>query len=167
MRGLPLLTCSLLAGCMAPGDYPSLRPRAFEAAGPPGLPVPPPPPAPPASAEIVSRVAGLIRRAESGQSAFSRTLRETRVAASSAGAANSESWIAAQEAVSGLDAAREPTVSAMAELDALNASGVDAAGLRFGDNDFAAIRAAGERVYTLAVEQQRTLDSLSASLPAP
>ena len=152
---------------MAQEDYPSLRPRPFEAAGPPGLPVPPPPPAPPVSAEIMSRVAGLVRRAEDGQSAFARALPAARAAVGRAGAANSEGWIAAQEAVSGLDAAREPTASAMAELDALNASGVDAAGLRFGDNDFAAIRAAGERVYAFLEGQQRALDGLSASLATP
>ena len=61
-----------LAGCGSPGDFPSLRPRDFEAAGPPGLPVPPPPPAPPVSAEIAARTAELVARAQAGQAAFAR-----------------------------------------------------------------------------------------------
>ena len=63
-----------------------------------------------------------------------------------------------------LDAARAATVAATAELDALNASGVDAAGLTFGDNDFAAIRNAGERLNALGEAQTRTIGALADTL---
>ena len=81
-----------------------------------------------------------------------------------AGSANGETWIEAQKAVSALDAARAATVAATAELDALNASGVDAAGLTFGDNDFAAIRNAGERLNALGEAQTRTIGALADTL---
>ena len=70
----------------------------------------------------------------------------------------------AHEALSALDAAREATVTATAELDALNASGVDAAGLTFGDNDFAAIRRAGERLNALQDAQTRAIGALAGTL---
>lgn len=165
-------TSCLLAGltvsaCLDRGEYPSLRPRAFEANGPPGAPVPAPPPAPPASAQIVARTNALLARAAEGQEAFARALPAAQAEVSRAGPADSDSWIDAQSAVSGLDASRAETVAAVAELDALNLSGVDAAGLRFGDNDFAAITAAAARGNALLVAQQRTVQELAARLSLP
>lgn len=170
MRTASIPCLFALAATAACGDlsgYPSLRPRAFEAAGPAGAPVPPPPPAPPARAAVVAQADALAARATAGQRAFARELPATRTALARAGEPDSESWIAAQQALSVLDASRVDTVTAMAELDALNVSGVDAGGLRFGDNDFAAIRRVAERVYALAREQQRTLGELGSVLRAP
>ena len=102
--------------------------------------------------------------AQAGQAAFARALPIARAATERAGARDSISWIEAQEAVSGLDAARVETVVAMAELDALGARGVGPDGLRYGDNDFAAIRTAGERVFALVDAQDAEIGRLSARL---
>lgn len=163
-----LLAGLTLSACLDRGEYPSLRPRAFEANGPPGAPVPASPPAPPASMQIVARTEALLARASSGQDAFARALAAVQAAVARAGGgADSDSWIDAQSAISGLDASRAETVAAVAELDALNLSGVDAAGLRFGDNDFAAITAAAARGNMLLVAQQRAIGELAARLGAP
>lgn len=167
MRAMfPALSLTLaLTACLDRGEYPSLKPRAYEIAdrGPP----PPPPPAPPARADIVARAAALLGEAQAGQRAFAAELLRVRPVVARAGAVNSESWITAQEAVSGLDASRAATVIALAELDALASSGVDAAGLRFGDNDFAQLRATAGTIQALAQEQGREISRLAGSLAQP
>ena len=165
MRLVFLVLPLVLTACLDRGQYPSLKPRAYETAD--RGPVPPPPPAPPARAEIVSRAAALVGQANAGQRAFVAELGRVRPVVARAGAADSETWIGAQEAVSGLDASRVATVTALAELDALTTSGVDAAGLRYGDNDFSVLRAAAVTVYELAQAQGREIAGLAGSLAAP
>ena len=169
MRATLLVVPPLLAlsACLDRGEYPSLKPRAFEIAARDATPAPPPPPAPPARPAVVARTAALLGQAREGQSSFAQELPRARAVVALAGAPDSESWITAQEQLSGLEASRVKTVTAMAELDALTLSGVDEAGLRFGDNDFAAIRAAGEQVNALLTSQQAALADLAASLPTP
>ncbi len=162
LLALPLALCA----CLDRGEYPSLKPRAFERAGGPVDP-PAPPPAPPVRPELAARVAALVAQAREGQSAFAAELARMRSAIAGAGPADSESWIAAQTALSGLDARRAASTNAAAELDALNLSGVDAAGLRLGDNDFAAIRAAAERVQAMVEAQNDQIAALGGSLAAP
>lgn len=163
--GFPLMLA--LSACLDRGEYPSLKPRAFEIAARDAAPPPPPPPARPASPEVVARTAALLEAARSGQTAFAAELARARPVIARAGAASSESWITAQEQLSGLDASRAATTTAMADLDALTLAGVDAAAVPFGDNDFAAIRAAGEQVSAMLSEQQRVLAQLAGSLAAP
>lgn len=163
LMALPLTLA--LTACLDRGEYPSLRPRAYESAD--RGPVPPPPDAPPAKPEIVARAAALLSDARDGQRAFVAELGRVRPVVARAGAAASETWISAQEAVSGLDASRVATVTALAELDALTTSGVDASGLRYGDNDFATLRAAAGTVQELARAQGREIAALAGSLAEP
>lgn len=149
------------------GEYPSLRPRPFEVAGGAGAPLPPPPPAAPARPEIVARVAALVARAEQGDRAFQSELAAARPVLARAGAADSESWIRAQQQLSALDASREATVSAMAEIDALTLGGPDPAGTPLGENDLAAIRVGGERAAALLAAQHARITELSATLATP
>lgn len=162
-----LLTLSTLAltGCLDRGQYPSLMPRAYESAdrGPP----PPPPPAPPARADIVARATALVGEARAGQSAFAAELARVRPVIARAGAADSEAWIAAHEALSGLDASRVATVTSLAELDALTSLGVGPDGLRYGDNDFVALRAAAGTVYDFTQAQELQIAALAGSLARP
>lgn len=162
---LTLPVALALTSCLDRGQYPSLKPRAYESAerGPP----PPPPPAPPARPDIVARAAALLGDARSGQSAFAAELGRVRPVVARAGAAESETWITAQEALSGLDTSRAATVTALAELDALTLSGVGADGLRFGDNDFVMLRATAGAVYDLAQAQGREVAALAGSLAQP
>ena len=167
MRHLSCLALLALTACMDKGEYPSLRPRPFERLGGAGIPIPPPPAAPLARAEIVTAVGSFVAKAEAGQRAFAGKLASTQSVVAQAGAVDSDSWISAQEALSALDVSREPTVTAMANIDALNRGGTGRAGLTYGDNDFAAIRNAGERVNALLEAQQRELDTLEAGLAKP
>lgn len=130
-------------------------------------PPPPPPPAVPARPEVVSRAAALLAHGREGQRAFAAELARTGPVVARAGVADSESWIAAQEQLSGLDASRAATATAMAEIDALTLSGVDAHGVRFGEADFAVVRSAGEEVYAMLEAQQREMAELAATLAAP
>lgn len=169
MRIARLVGLGLLLGpaaCLDKGDYPSLRPRAFEGTGA-GVPLPPPPPAAPPSAQTLARVAALVDRAEAGNEKFSAELVRARPVIARAGAADSETWITAQEQLSALDASRAEALAASAELDALNLAGVDAAGLRFAEADFAAIRAGADQVGALLQAQGRTLSELAATISPP
>lgn len=156
-----------VAGCLDKGDYPSLKPRAFEQAGRDASPPPLPSPLAPARAETLARATALLARADAGQRAFTAELVRARPVIARAGPADSEAWITAQEQLSALDASRADTLAALAELDAFNLAGVDAAGLRFNEAEFGAIRAVAERIAATLREQQQTLATLAASLSSP
>lgn len=159
-RAAPLLSIALLAGCADPGDYPSLAPRAVERGE--TAPAPAPTEAPPAAADpaLAARIAQLIAQARDGDMAFARALEPARTSVGRAGAAGSESWIAAQEAVSRLESARTRTVDALSELDVLareRSQGTPA--------DIDAIAAATVEVSAIADTQQQTISGLTGSLP--
>jgi len=159
---LAIVAC--LGACMEAGDYPSLKPRAFEKAGRDGPDLPSPPPAAPANPQIVAKIAAFMAQAEQGQSAFAAELSAARPVIGQAGVPDSESWIMAHQRLSGLDASRAATVVALADLDALTIAGVDVTGVRLAEADLAAIRTAGERIAALLEAQQRTIEELGASI---
>src|SRR6478752_7981612 len=86
-----------LAGCAAPGPYPSLAPRPIEKMlGEPGVPpVVAPLPDDPA---VAARVASLLGEARAGDSAFRAALPAAAKAVRGAGAVGSDRWIEAQQA---------------------------------------------------------------------
>ncbi|HEY9553501.1 MAG TPA: hypothetical protein VIR62_07875, partial [Allosphingosinicella sp.] len=117
---------ALVGGCAAQGSFPSLAPRAVErdfAGGdqpvPPCLggaeavePAPTPSPAPAgADPMLVSRLSQLRAAANEGDRAFGEAAAKAGTAVAEAGDAGSESWIAAQVAVSEAEMARTPTVT--------------------------------------------------------
>lgn len=159
---LAIVAC--LGACMEAGDYPSLKPRAFEKAGRDAADLPSPPPAVPANPQVLARIAAFMAQAEQGQSAFAAELGAARPVIGQAGVPDSESWIMAHQRLSGLDASRAATVAALADLDALTIAGVDAAGVRLAEADLAAIRAAGEAIAALLEAQQRIIEELGASI---
>lgn len=170
MRFLPLfglLPALVLTACLDRGEYPSLKPRAFEVAARNAAPPAPPPPTAAARPEIAARAAALVVQGQAGQRAFAAELARARPIIARAGGPDSESWITAQEQLSGLEASRAETVTALAELDALNLAGVGAAGLRFGEADFAVLRAAGNALGALLDDQQRELAALASMLADP
>lgn len=156
---VPLLWVTLLAGCVDPGDYPSLAPRPIER----GETAPSPPPeAPVAAADpaLSARLAQLIAQAHEGDMTFARALEPARASVRRAGAAGSESWIVAQEAVSRLESARTRTVEALSELDALARERNQG-----GPADINAIAAATAEVSALVDAQQEKIGGLTGSLP--
>ena len=118
-RLLPSLAL-FLSGCAETlTGYPSLAKRAVENA-PVAEPVAAPAPVE-ADPALQAQVDRLSAQAQSGSAAFDRAWPAAdRAARSAAGAAvSSEAWVAAQLAISALEAARNDSVSALASLDTL------------------------------------------------
>ena len=179
----PLLALSLLlvlGACAAAGPYPSLAPRALErnltgGSAPAGCPVDTDPAAafggsaaettaaPVSDPQLRSRVAELVQAARAGQSEFAGLLPGAERSVAAAGAAGSEPWIAAQQEVSRLEAARARTSDALAELDSLSIR--PAAGPAVNEADYAAVLVALEEVRGIARAQDEALDRVSGQLP--
>ncbi|WP_033922818.1 hypothetical protein [Sphingomonas sp. 37zxx] len=111
---------SLLGACAAPdGDYPSLLPRPIEqeSFAEPARPEPEASADPALEVKVAEQAAALA----SAATAFDRAAAEadslSRAARGSS--AGSESWIAAQVALSGLDAMRSATAETLADIERL------------------------------------------------
>ncbi len=117
MRTISLTLLALsVSACAARGAYPSLAPRPIELQN--GQANSPAPPAPTATDPArVARISAIVARAEGNGSAFSSARAEAERSVAASGARGSESWIAAQMAVSRLERTREATQEALAELD--------------------------------------------------
>ena len=174
---LPLIFASaaLLSGCAAQGPFPSLSPRAaeYELAG---RPVPPcigggaaaaGPPAgsaqvqTPPDAQLPAELARLLGQARRGQAEFDEILPGARTRVARAGASGSDAWVIAQQDVSRLEAARAPTVTALAELEALVLA---RSNIGANEADRLSTVSATEEVRRLAAGQQAEIDRLSAVL---
>ena len=160
----PLLAMLLvLSACSAPGGpYPSLRPRAAEAIDP-RVPITRPMNERPVSAALASRLAALVNDAHSGDAAFDAAASQAEKLAASAGAAQSESWITAQEALTAAIAARKPTATALADIDAIGGDALQTnAGIA--PNDLAAIKSAAAEVGALNQRQVERIDAIQKRL---
>ena len=83
--------------------------------------------------------------------------------AAAAGAAQSESWISAQEALSAAIAARKPTALAETDIDALAADALQNHG-GIAPNDIKAIKNAAAEVGAIARGQTGRLDAIKRRL---
>ena len=155
----PLLLGLLLAGCASGGTFPSLAPRPVEQLSmEEPIRVDPPVAADPAFRD---RVSGLLGRARAGDAAFERAFARAASLAGAAGAANSDSWIQAQEALSRAEVARTETTAALADLDRL---AVERADVPTNDSDHQALIEAHQAAQALANDQHRRLENLRARL---
>ena len=158
-----VLLTGTLAGCSAPGGpYPSLQPRAAETIDPRLQPVRPIN-GRPVKPALASQLAALVDQARGGDSGFEPAMAEAERLAASAGAQQSESWIAAQEALSAAIAARKPTASAVADIDALGATALQTQG-GIAPNDLAAIRSAAAEAGAIDDRQARRIEAVQARL---
>ena len=163
MRKPLILTVLLLGACSSPrGPYPSLQPRAAEAIDPRVQPTHPMNDRPVASA-LASQLAELISEAHGGDAAFAAAIGDAERLASSAGAPQSESWIAAQEALSAAIAARKPTAFALSNIDGLGARVLRAQG-GIAPNDLKAIEQAAAEVSAMASAQTDRIDAIQKRL---
>jgi hypothetical protein len=163
MRKPLVLSMILLSACSAPGGpYPSLQPRAAERIDP-RVPVERPLNNRPASAALVARLAALVGAARSGDAAFASAAANAERLAAAAGAPQSESWIAAQEALSAAIAARKPTATAQADIDALAARALQTQG-GIAPNDLKAIQNAAGEVAAIARGQTDRIDAIKKRL---
>jgi hypothetical protein len=167
-RFLPVAVAlaGLVSGCASSGSFPSLAPRpeelrpqtdAVEAAPAP------PPPLDPATAR---RVEALIDDARRGDSAFQAALAPTERAVAAAGAAGSDNWIEAQQALSRLEAARSPTAVAAADLDSLARARVEAVPAA-ANSATGPIATAMSEITALIARQDQTIARLTRAIAQP
>ena len=163
MRKSALLPALALSTCTAPGGpYPSLQPRAAEAIDP-RVPVVRPVNDRPASATLTARLAALVDQAQSGDAVFDAAVSQAERLAAGAGAPQSESWIAAQEALTAAIAARKPTATALGDIDEIAATALqNQRGIA--PNDLAAIQSAAERVGSMDRRQAERIDAIQKRL---
>jgi hypothetical protein len=163
MRRTALLFILALTACSAPGGpYPSLQPRAAEAIDP-RVPVVRPINDRPVTAGLAARLAALVDQAQSGDAAFDGAASVAERLAGGAGPPRSESWIAAQEALTAAIAARRPTATAMGDIDEIGATALqNQAGIA--PNDFAAIKSAAAKVGAIDSRQADRVASIQKRL---
>jgi hypothetical protein len=158
-----LLIATLVSACAAPGGpYPSLQPRAAEAIDP-RVPIERPLNERPVSAGLAERLAQLVAQARAGEAAFESAADQAERLAAAAGAAQSEGWVAAQEALSAAAAARGPTTVALGDIDALGAHALQTQG-GIAPSDLAAIKSAGAEVGGIDERQAQRIKNIQARL---
>lgn len=163
MRRPLLLAMLVLTGCSsAGGPYPSLQPRAAEAIDPRLQPVRPINDRPVAAA-LAGQLADLVAQARAGESAFEPMVSRAEQLTSAAGPPQSEGWISAQEALSAAIAARSPTATAEADIDAISATAIQKNG-GIAPNDLKAIQDAAAEVATIARGQTERIDAMKRRL---
>lgn len=157
---LALLASSL--GACATGDnsrYPSLALRDVERISGTAQPVEAPPAAAPVapSADLAQRLVQLRQQAEGAHGNFMSSVPRTEqlVAAAAGAAVASENWSVAQAALGGLQAARNPALIALAELDELYVKSEMEVGA------IEAIEVARDAVKTLVAAEEQELDRLA------
>src|SRR3954469_7415893 len=99
LRSSLVIAVLALSACSTPpGHYPSLQPRAAEAIDP-RVEVERPINDRPVGPAIAAQLPELVSEAQAGDAAFAPAIAHAEQLASAAGAPQSESWIAAQEAL--------------------------------------------------------------------
>jgi len=141
---------------------PSLAPRAAEEIDP-RVPIVGMPDTRPLSPALAERLSQLVAQANSSDGPFRSAAEEAERLVALAGARESESWIAAQQAVSAAVAARAPTTKALSDIDALGAASLQSKG-ELSAADLAAIEAATAEVGALDKVQAGIVDNLQARL---
>ena len=151
-------------GACAPsgGPFPSLLPRAAEAVDP-RLPVPGVVNDRPVTPALAARLAELVAQARSGDSAFQPAAAQAQQLAAAAGPPRSESWVAAQQALSAAVAAREPTARALGDIDALGADRLQSQG-GLSPADLEAVATAAAEVGEMDRRQAAAIDAVQQRL---
>jgi hypothetical protein len=163
MRRTPLpLFLALTACASAGGPYPSLQPRAAEAIDP-RVPVVRPINDRPVTAALEAQLAALVGQARAGQAAFEPAAADAERLASAAGPPQSESWIAAEQALSAAIAARGATANALGDIDSLSATLLQSQG-GIAPNDLAAIKRAAVEISAIASRQAERIAAIQRRL---
>ena len=164
MKRLIVLALPLaLAACetATSSGGPSLARRSAEAIDP-RLPVEVPIDGRAANPALAARLAALLSEARESAAAFAAEEPGARSAASAAGAPQSESWIAAQLALSKLERTRAPFTRAFAEVDELRSASARSGATS--PADVAVLEAAAAELQGLAERQSEALDSIRAAI---
>lgn len=163
---VPVLGLSLSA-CAQSGDFPSLAKRAYEDA--PAIEERIEVPAPEMEAlpaDLGNLVAAAVRQSNTAHQAFLKDLPAVRqrVSAARGAAPSSESWVVAQMQLSALEMDRSPSISALADMDALYMQrlGEELDGAEQGAA--ALIAKSRDRVADQVASQQQQIDALKSGL---
>lgn len=160
---LALMIAPLAAGCTGlSGDIPSLQTRASESMDP-RLPVERLLNDRPADPALIARLGTLVAEAQAGEPRFEAAIGAAKRAAEAAGAPQSESWIVAQEALSGAVEARGAAAVALASIDSLGASLLATQG-GLAPSDKQAIEEAAATVGTIDRRQAAAISVIQARL---
>jgi hypothetical protein len=163
MRAFPCCLSLALTACAATtSPEPSLGRRAGEAIDP-RLPLAAEAPLGPVDPALAARLAELVAEGRDGGRKFDAAEGPARALANAAGAKESESWIAAQQSLSGLEAARAQSVRALADVDALTAARITATG-GIARADLAAVEAASGELRAMTDAQSQVIDAIGARL---
>lgn len=172
VRFLALLLPLGMAACSGSGGYPSLATRDVErqAGRPSGSGTPaqgdsttPLPALPPASADLVTRLAGLVKVAQEADGRFQSNRPAAERAVAAAGSTGSDSWSTASVALAKLESSRSSAMTALAELDVLYADARDKAPVEESPTS-GAIGEARAQVAALVDAQDRLIGSLASRL---
>lgn len=166
MRALPcflLAFVMVLSACSASGGpYPSLQPRAAEDIDP-RVPVEKPVNDRPVTAALASHLAELVAHARSGDLDFETAAEQADRLSVSAGAPQSENWIAAQEALTVTVAARATVGSALADIDETGAIALQTQG-GLAPSDLAAIKSAAAEVRRIDQREAARVKAIQVRL---
>jgi hypothetical protein len=159
---ISLLLATAVGACTGPVAPPSLLPRAAEAIDP-RVPVTRPMNDRPVDPALAGRLAELLRLARNGDAAFAPAAAAAERLAEAAGPPKSESWVAAQEALSRAVAAKAETARALGDIDALGANALaEKRGLA--PADLSAIQSAGGEAATLDRRQAERISAIQRRL---
>jgi antitoxin (DNA-binding transcriptional repressor) of toxin-antitoxin stability system len=163
MRRAFLILPLAMAACSTPsGPVPSLAPRAAEAIDP-RVPIPSAPSPGTVDPALSRRLAGLLDQVRAGDQAFIAAAGEAERLVAAAGSPDSESWIAAQQAVSALIEARGPTTRALGDIDEIAAQRLETVGWITPANQ-AAFETAASQATAVDQRQAALIESLQARL---
>jgi hypothetical protein len=155
LRSAPLFA-ALFATSACAGDtakFPSLAKRPIESQR--DTAAVPPPPAPPVKAslseEILARISKAVAEAQAGETEFDSLLSNARSSVSRAqdAAVGSESWVAAQMAISTLERSQIPVKTALSDIDDSWRRAIQANP----DSDFGPVAKASEQVGAIDARQ--------------
>lgn len=170
VRFLPAILPFVAAACSDAGGYPSLAQRDVErltgtatpVAGAPGRETPA---LPPASAELSTRLDGLVSAAQEADRQFKaqQGSAESAIARAAGAAITSDPWSTAQIALANLETSRSAAIAALAELDTLYADARNAAPVEVSPTA-GAIAEARTKVHELVAREDGVIAGLSARL---
>jgi len=163
MKPFTLALPFLLAGCaISSAIEPSLAPRPAEAIDP-RLPIASEPTLGPVDATLAARLSQLVAEGKAGGQTFDAQVGQAQGLAEAAGPAQSESWIVAQQALSGLEGARARSTRAMSDVDAIAATRIQS-GAGLTASELGAVEAATGALRVLTDRQTSIIDQLGARL---
>ena len=151
------------AACTYPStNVPSLAPRAGESVDP-RLPIEDRSALIPADPALQAQAQALLEQARSTAGRFAPAIDLAERLAAAAGPAQSDSWVAAQQALSAAIAERTPVTRALGDIDALTTAQIQARG-GLSPADLAGLRAVAKEIAEIDQAQSERVSAVQARL---